>query len=128
MTNLDLVTGGPLDLVIAVSPMSQAAVIGSPSPGTIIRQSLRARLRADMAAVQASGVTVVAIQPGRAVTAAMGFNPMDAARRGAVSRAARAEVGHWLHEGLDGRHLARLLRDEAEAPGGVGRGVGAGTA
>jgi NTE family protein len=128
MTNLDLVAGSPLDLVVAVSPMSQATSIGAPLPGTLIRQTLRARLRADVAGVQASGVTVVAIQPGRSVTAAMGFNPMDAARRGAVSRAARAEVRHWLHEGLDGRHLARLLRAEAEVSGRVGRAVRAGTA
>jgi NTE family protein len=110
MVNLDLVADVGLDLVVAVSPMSQAAMWGALSPGVFMRQPLRARLQAEVAALKRTGVPVVAIQPGRSVISAMGLNPMDAARRGAVSRATRAGVRRWLREGTEGRHLARVLR------------------
>ncbi|MDA8047688.1 MAG: patatin-like phospholipase family protein [Actinomycetota bacterium] len=113
MVNLDLVAGLGLDLVIAVSPLSQAAAWGVPSPALVMRRPLRARLGAEVAALERAGVAVVAIQPGRRVTSAMGFNPMDAARRGAVSRATRAGVRRWLAEGVQGRQLTRLLKAEA---------------
>lgn len=114
MVNLDLVAGAPLDLVIAVSPLSQVTSFGLPSPALVMRQALRSRLRAELGALRQSGMPVVAVQPGRSVTAVMGPNPMDAARRQAVSRAARSGVRRWLKEGIEGRHLARLLRAEAE--------------
>ena len=91
---------------------------GALSPGVFMRQPLRARLQAEVAALKRTGVPVVAIQPGRSVISVMGLNPMDAARRGAVSRATRAGVRRWLREGTEGRHLARVLRVAArEAPG-----------
>ena len=114
MVNLDLLAGEDLDLVLAVSPMSQAAAWGAVSPAMLMRQPLRTRLRAEVAALKRTGVPVVAIQPGRTVTAAMGLNPMDAARRGAVSRATRDGVRRWLRDGAQGRHLARILRQAAD--------------
>lgn len=113
MTNLDLVAGQGLDLVVAVSPMSQAASWGAWSPALLLRQPLRSRLRAEVEALKRSGVPVVAIHPGRAVTSAMGLNPMDAARRAAVSRSAREGTRRWLYEGIEGRHLARILKSAA---------------
>lgn len=124
MVNLDLAAGVGLDLVIAVSPLSQAVPWGLPSPAALMRQPLRARLRAEMEALRRQGVPVVAIQPGRTVSAAMGLNPMDAARRTAVSRTARDGVRRWLRDGLDGRHLARILSGAAAA--GVEGGTAAG--
>lgn len=124
MVNLDLVAGAGLDLVVAVSPLSQASAWPGLSPASVMRQPLRSRLRAEVDALRATGVPVVAIQPGRSVTASMGLNPMDAARRGEVSRSARAGVRRWLREGIEGRRLAGILADAAD---GAGRGR-AGTA
>lgn len=109
MVNLDLAADAGLDLVIAVSPLSQASAWPALSPAYLMRQPLRSRLRAEVDALRATGMPVVAIQPGRAVTAAMGLNPMDAARRAQVSRATRAGVRRWLREGVEGRRLARIL-------------------
>lgn len=127
MVNLDLVADAGLDLVIAVSPLSQVSAWPALSPAWVMRQSLRSRLRAEVDAVRATGVPVVAIQPGRSVTASMGFNPMDAARRGAVSRVTRAGVRRWLAEGVDGRRLARILSDAAVG-GAAAAGSGAAAA
>lgn len=110
MVNLDLLAGQELDLVLAISPMSQAAAFGVISPAMVMRQPLRSRLRAEVEALKRTGVPVVAVQPGRTVTSAMGLNPMDAAKRRAVSRATRDAVGRWLRDGIEGRHLARILR------------------
>lgn len=111
MVNLDLAAGQGLDLVVTVSPLSSAAP--PVSPMALMRQPLRARLRAEVAALQATGVPVVAIQPGRSVASAMGLNPMDAARRKAVSRTTREGVRRWLLEGREGRRLAAVLADAA---------------
>lgn len=125
MVNLDLVADAGLDLVVAVSPMSQVAAWSALSPAMLMRQPMRARLRAEVAALERTGVPVVAIQPGRTVISAMGLNPMDAARRGAVSRATRSAVRRWLEEGREGRQLAGLLRTAAAEPGRSGRRRGA---
>jgi NTE family protein len=117
MINLDLVADQDLDLVVAVSPLSQASRFGDLSPSTLMRQAMRARLQAEVAALERSGVPVVAVQPGRSITSAMGLNPMDAARRHAVSTATRAGVRRWLREGHEGRHLARVLRRAAHEGG-----------
>lgn len=115
MANLDLVAEAGLDLVVAVSPLSHASPVPSASIGGIVRQSLRMRLAGEISALRRSGVPVVAIQPGRRVSAAMGPNPMDAARRGEVSRVAREGVVQWLAQGVEGRRLARLLAGEARS-------------
>lgn len=86
MVNLDLVAGAGLDLVVTVSPLSQASAWPALSPAYLMRRPLRARLQVEVEALRATGVPVVAIEPGRSVAAAMGLNPMDAARRGEVSR------------------------------------------
>ena len=113
MINLDLVADADLDLVIAVSPLSSATRWPAPSPMSLMRQPLRAQLRAEVEQLRATGVPIVAVQPGRSVAAAMGLNPMDAARRGPVSRATRAGVKRWLREGTEGRRLARILSSAA---------------
>ena len=116
MVNLDLLADPALDLdlVVAVSPMSQAAAWGAVSPAMLMRQPMRTRLRAEVASLKRAGIPVVAIQPGRSVTSVMGLNPMDAARRGVVSRATRDGVRRWLRDGIEGRHLARILGQAAD--------------
>lgn len=122
MVNLDLLAGEGLDLVLAVSPMSQAAPWGPLTAGTLLRQPMRTRLRAEVEGLKRSGVPVVAIQPGRSAVAVMGLNPMDAARRGVVSRVTREGVRRWLRDGIEGRHLARILQTAAtpKSPGARG--------
>jgi len=113
MVNLDLLAGLGLDLVIVSSPMSQASF--RPALDTMIRRALRARLHAEVAALRRTGVPVVAIEPGRRVAGAMGLNPMDARRRGTVSRATTAAVQEWLARGTEGRRLAALLTRAASS-------------
>jgi NTE family protein len=122
MVNLDLAAGAGLDLVVAVSPLSQAGTL-TLSPAAWMRAPLRARLRAEVRALSDTGVPVVAVEPGRHVAAAMGLNPMNAARRQAVSQATREGVTRWLRDHQQGRHLARLLRAEAAGTGVVGPGA-----
>ncbi len=95
-TNMDLVAGSGLDLVIVSAPMSQASGWPAVSADTLLRQSLGARLRSEVAALRRAGVPVVTIEPDRQVARAMGLNPMDARPRGEVSRATRRRVGDWL--------------------------------
>jgi hypothetical protein len=83
---------------------------------------MRARLGSEAAGLRRRGTEVVTIQPGRSVVAAMGANPMDAARRGAVSRAGRESIRRWLSDSVEGRRLALRLshaagRAEATAAG-----------
>jgi NTE family protein len=116
LVNLDLVVGSGLDLVVVSSPLSHASPVPWPAASTPMRQLLRARLRLEVAAVRRAGVPVVVIEPGRRVSAAMGLNPMDARRRGSVSRATREAVGDWLARGVTGRRLADALRGVSSPP------------
>ena len=113
MINLDVLAGQDLDLVVAVSPMSQAPALGPLSPGTFVRQAMRARLHAETEALRQTGQSVVTIEPGRRVIGTMGLNPMDAARRVDVSRSAREGTLRWLSHAVEGRHLARALEQAA---------------
>jgi NTE family protein len=108
-TNMDLIVGSGLDLVIVSAPMSQAPGWPVVSVDTLLRQSLSARLRREVAALRRAGVPVVTIEPDREVVRAMGLNPMDSRPRGVVSRATRRRVGDWLSEHDDGRWLVATL-------------------
>jgi NTE family protein len=115
LTNLDLVGGMGLDLVIVSSPSSRASRRPAVSADMILRQQLRAQLRAEVASLRRAGVPVVAVEPGRRVAQAMGLNPMDARPRAAVSRVAHASVTTWLTHHIDGRWLAAMLEAAASA-------------
>ena len=96
MVNVDLQTGRDLDLVIVSSPMSQSRLLPAIAADTFMRQSIKAQLRVEANQLRRKGVPVVAVEPGRRVASAMGLNPMDARRRGGVSRATRAGVRRWM--------------------------------
>jgi hypothetical protein len=108
-TNMDLMAGAGMDLVIVSSPMSQAEARPANAAGALMRQPFRAYLRAEVAALRRTGVPVVAIEPSRQVAQAMGLNPMDARPRGAVSRVTRANVARWLAQDMEGRWLVAML-------------------
>lgn len=110
MVNLDVLAGAGLDVVVVVSPLTQASPWPSLSATTVLRQVLGLQLRREVSALRSAGVEVAVIQPGRRAAAAMGINPMDAARRGDVSRAAREEVKSWLAG--PGGGVGRVLRDQ----------------
>jgi NTE family protein len=126
-TNLDLLADVGLDLVIVSAPMSQASTWPGLALDTFVRQSLRARLRGEMAALRRAGVPVVSIEPDRRVARAMGLNLMDARPRDAVSRATRASVTAWLTGHPDGQQLAARLATAAGegSPSPVARVAGA---
>ena len=113
MTNLDLLAGAGVDLVVVSSPMSHVSLTSWPSVSSPVRQFLRSRLRAEVAALRRTGLPVVVIEPGSRVVASMGLNPMDARRRGPVSLATRTAVGDWLAHGQTGRRLAGVLTQAA---------------
>jgi len=117
MVNLDVLAGAGLDVVVVVSPLTQASPWPSLNATTVVRQVLGLQLRREVAALRSAGVEVAVIQPGRRSAAAMGINPMDAARRGDVSRAARAEVESWLAGA--GRRFRGLLADQGHFLGGA---------
>jgi NTE family protein len=108
-TNMDLVKPLGLDLVIVSAPMSQASCWPSVAADSVVRQSLRARLHREVAALRRSGVPVVTIEPDRLVAQAMGPNPMDARPRGTVSRVTRNRVEEWLADQFEGQWLIAML-------------------
>ena len=75
-TNLDLMAGLGLDLVIVVSPMSVARH-PTRQVDLPIRRLFRMRLGREAAKVRRSGTRVVAFQPGPEELAALGLNAMD---------------------------------------------------
>jgi NTE family protein len=111
--NLDVVSGLGLDLVVVSSPMTSASPWPASATSAIMRQPLRARLHSEVAALRRSGTAVMAVEPGRSVAAAMGFNPMDARSRGRVSLAAYASTRRWLSGNPEGRKLVGLLARSA---------------
>jgi len=108
VTNADLLAGQALDLVIVSCPMGgtrDAIAMGWDLP---VRGAVRARLAAEVAGVRRSGTPVLTLQPTRAARAAMGANPMDAARAPAVTEAALASTAERLEHDDVSERLAAL--------------------
>jgi NTE family protein len=93
-TNLDLLAGQALDLVVVSSPMSAA------ERGIDGRSALRAvttlRLAAEVRAVRRRGTPALTFQPTRADLDVMGWNAMDGTKRDAVARQAYASATRRL--------------------------------
>lgn len=88
-TNLDVLAGMGLDLVIVSSPMStagRALRLGFDAP---LRRYSRVMLDAEAARVRLRGTPVIAFQPTAADQRVMGLNAMDGSRRGAVASQVR---------------------------------------
>ena len=88
-TNLDVLAGLELDLVVVSSPMSHA---GRPLPQAsadwAVRRFCRAQLDREAVGVRRRGTPVLALQPTAEVASIMGLNAMDAGRRAATVDAA----------------------------------------
>lgn len=95
-TNLDLVAGQGLDLVIVSSPMSMAGRGVWPRADYALRRACRAFLDREAITVRRRGTPVVAFQPTGDDAAVMGINAMDPSRRAAVARQVRASTRRRL--------------------------------
>jgi NTE family protein len=106
VTNLDVVAGRGLDLVVVSAPMAMRSVT-LPAPDVPLRLAASARLRAETAAVRRRGTAVVLLLPSAADRRAMGVRMMDAGRRAAVAEQAHASALEWLRRPEVRRSLDR---------------------
>lgn len=106
-TNLDLLAGRGLDLVIVSSPMS---IVRSARPRVDLgaRWSLRMALGREARAVRQSGTDVVAFQPTAVDATTMGWNGMDPRRRRQVVDQARRSAAQRLEDDRFRERLAPL--------------------
>lgn len=79
-TNLDLLAGIGLDLVIVSSPMSVHPTLGRPTLDAPLRLMWHRYLARERGRVQRSGTPVVTIEPSGAVLRALGVHPLRAHR------------------------------------------------
>ena len=108
-TNLDLLGGLGLDLVVVSSPMSQAGrSLPQASADWAVRRWCRAQLDREAIGVRRRGTPVLALQPTAEVAAVMGLNAMDPGRRLATLEAAYASTRQRL-ERADVRDRLALL-------------------
>jgi NTE family protein len=91
-SNLDLVRGQQLDLVVCLNPMSSIAQISGGSPGDRMGALLRGlagrRLGHEARKLRESGTKVLVLQPGAEDVKVMGFNMMSGRRRVQVTETA----------------------------------------
>jgi NTE family protein len=92
MTNLGLLAGSGLDLVIVSAPMSKAGRRISTMGGSLVREAGRAQLDREAVRVRRRGTPVIAFQPTADDQSVMGLNAMDPRRRAAVVRQAHSST------------------------------------
>jgi len=109
-TNLDVLAGRGLDLVVVTAPMSARADSLRPSLDLPLRAASAARLAAEVGAVRRRGTPVLVLHPTAADRRVMGLNMMDAGRRRAVTVQARESGLEWLRRPDVRRQLGPVLR------------------
>ena len=108
-TNLDVLGGLGLDLVVVSSPMSQAGrSLPQASPDWAVRRFCRAQLDREAIGVRRRGTPVLALQPTPEVASVMGLNAMDPGRRLATVEAAYESTRRRLERADVRDRLARL--------------------
>ena len=117
-SNLDLLCGADLDLVVCLNPMSSVAPIAGGSPADRFARLMRAaagrRLAHEARKLRGEGTDVLVLQPGRDDCALMGVNLMSGARRVQVMEQARKSVARELHR-VRGTHLLPARRPQPRA-------------
>jgi NTE family protein len=109
-TNLDVVGGVGLDLVVVSSPMSLAGrSLPRATADWAVRRWCRAELDREAVGVRRHGTPVVAFQPTAEDAALMGLDAMDPSRRAAVSAAVRASTARRLERPDVRARLAALV-------------------
>jgi NTE family protein len=83
-TNADLLDRSGLDVVIVLSPMSGSRSAHGHGPNQLLRAACAARLARERQSLERSGTAVVVIEPDASTLEAMGGNPLDDGRTGAV--------------------------------------------
>jgi NTE family protein len=100
VSNLDLLCGAGLDLVICLNPMSSLAQATGGSPAdrmaAIMRSAAGRRLGHEARKLRASGTRVLILQPSEQDVSLMGFNLMSGTRRLEVMEQARRSVATEL--------------------------------
>lgn len=107
-SNLDLVAGMGLDLVVVVSPMTVARGQRRATLDYPARASLRLRLAAEVRTVRRSGSDVVVFQPTAADLGVMGINAMNPTRRHPVAGQAYQSALERLQRADDEGRFALL--------------------
>lgn len=107
-TNLDLLEGLGLDLVIVSAPMGVARGALSASALLQGRTYMRLRLAAEARAVRAGGTPVMAFSPTADDVQVMGWNSMSGGRRAEVVERARVSATRRLDDGRWQELLAPL--------------------
>jgi NTE family protein len=118
-SNLDLLCGADLDLVVCLNPMSSVAPVAGGSPADRFARIMRAaagrRLAHEARKLRAEGTDVLVLQPGREDCALMGLNLMSGSRRVQVMEQARKSTARELHR-LRGTQLLPARRSKRSAP------------
>ena len=100
VSNLDLLCGEGLDLVICLNPMSSLAQATGGSPAdrmaAIMRSAAGRRLGHEARKLREAGTRVLILQPAEQDVALMGFNLMSGGRRLEVMEQARRSVANEL--------------------------------
>ncbi len=111
-SNLDVLRAEPLELVVALNPMSS---LDGGAPQTLaermayrMRDAAGRRLGSEAKRLRAAGIEVVLIQPSMRDLDAMGSNLMSSRRRAQVLEAAVRSVGEQLRESPEGARLSGL--------------------
>jgi NTE family protein len=107
-TNLDVVAGESLDLVVVSSPMSTARGAQRPSPDAAARRLFRIYLAREAAVIRRRGVPVVTFQPSAGDRVVMGTNAMDPSRRGPVADQVFATTRRRLQDRALAESLAAI--------------------
>ncbi|HZE05388.1 MAG TPA: patatin-like phospholipase family protein [Solirubrobacteraceae bacterium] len=111
-SNLDVVRREPLDLVIALNPMSSLHAEAARNPAEQLalrmRQAAGRRLGSEARRLREAGMEVLLIQPTVQDLDVMGSNLMSARRRREVTNTAVETVTRELRKGTAGARLAEL--------------------
>jgi NTE family protein len=121
VSNLDLLRGQELDLVICLNPMSSVAQATGGSPAdrfaAVMRAATGRRLGHEARKLREEGTKVLLLQPGRDDCSLMGLNLMSGTRRIEVMEQARKSIA---------RDLRRLRAKDGLLPRRSADGRGAG--
>jgi NTE family protein len=121
-SNLDLLAGAGLDLVVCLNPISSDASPRRRSPADLLAAAMRAdagrRLRREAEVLRAAGTEVLLVQPGAAELDLMGLNLMRREGRQELAESAARTVLRELRSGAAAAPARAILRR------GRGRGRG----
>jgi NTE family protein len=119
-SNLDLLCGAGLDLVICLNPMSSIAAAAGGSPAdrfaALMRAAAGRRLGREARKLRDEGAEVLVLQPGREDCALMGLNLMSGARRVQVMEQARKSTARELRRLRDTHVLPSRRTRRRPAP------------